>query len=202
MTEKKFSSLSPVKLRIALLMSIAAIVIISAVGFWFFRGWLESYATSVSEDAQKVEASNSSVTNLQNVKKELEENSVAVNRTKNIIADSKSYAYQNQIINDIDAFAKASGVTIAGYGFATTDATTGTAAASPDAAPAPAGLKTTSITVTINNPVRYQSIMNFIHSIESNLTKMQIAGITLRQDPAGGSDSVSIEPISVEVYIK
>lgn len=204
MIEKNLSGMSPVKLRMALMLSIIAIIILSAAGFWFYKGWLESYAATVNESAQKADVSTNDITTLQNLKAQLEDNKVAVNRTKSIVADSKSYGYQTQIINDIDAYAKTSGVSISGYGFASDTATTGAPATPDPAAPAanPAGLKTTAITVTIKNPVKYESVMNFIHSIESNLTKMQLSGINLKKDGDASGQFVTVDPLNVEVYIR
>src|SRR3990167_4499962 len=99
MIEKKLSGLSPLKLRMVLLLTIVAMIILSAVGFWFFKDWLGTYASTVSADAQKAKISSSDIATLQRLKTQLENNTVAVNRTKNIVADSKSYAYQNQIID-------------------------------------------------------------------------------------------------------
>ena len=112
MIEKKLGGLNPVRLRIILLSTIALFIILSAVGFWFFKGWLESYATNVREASQKADVSSSDIANLQRLQATLEEEKVAINRTKSIVADSQSYAYQNQIITDIDAYAKSSGVKI------------------------------------------------------------------------------------------
>lgn len=200
------NGLSPIKLRAILLISIAALIMLSAAGFWLFKDQLGAYATSVSKDAKKADVSDTEIATLQNLKIQLEEDKVAVNRTKNIVAESKSYAYQTQIINDIDTYAKTSGVTIAGYGFASDIGVNGAAAATAapqaDAVPTPAGLKTTSITITVVNPVKYESIMRFIHSIEANLTKMQLTGVSLRQDAGNGGGSVTVDPLTVEVYIK
>lgn len=195
------NKINPVKLRITLILGIVVIIIGSGVGFWFFRNYLEQYAITVNEETQKVTASNNDVARLESVKNILEENAVAINRTNNIITSGQSYDYQNKVITDIDAYAKKAGIGILGYGFAA-DSAAGAAATSPDAAPAPAGLKTTTITVSISNPVRYSAIMNFIHYIESSLTKMQIAGVTLRPAPEKGNDYVTIDTLNIEVYVR
>lgn len=197
------SKITPSKLRIALILGIVIIIIGSGVGFWFFKNYLQQYATTVSEETQKATASNNDISRLENVKQILEENKSAIERTKNIVTDSKSYAYQNKIITDIDAYARKAGIEILGYGFAA-DTEAGAAAPAPttDAAPVPAGLKTTQITVSINNPVRYDAIMNFIHYLESSLTKMQIAGVSLKPAPEKGNNYVSIDTLNIEVYLR
>lgn len=198
MIEKRLGGFSPVKLRIALIATTVLIIILSGVGFWFFKEWLATYANSVNSDAQQAEVSGSDIASLQRLKLQLEEDSVAVNRTKNIVADSKSYEYQNQIMNDLNAYANASGIKILSYGF-DSGSTAAPGAAAATAAPAPSGLKSTKITVTVNNPVKYTAIMRFIHSIEANLTKMQLSGVSLRKDAA---DTVNVDPLTVEVYIR
>lgn len=202
MIEKRLGGLSPVKLRFALIATTVLIILLSGVGFWFFKEWLATYANSVNSDAQQAEVSGSDIASLQRLKTQLEEDSVAVNRTKNIVADSKSYEYQNQIMSDLNAYANTSGVKIVSYGFdGGAGATPGATASTPAAgtAPAPSGLKSTKITVTVNNPVKYTAIMRFIHSIEANLTKMQLSGVSLRKD---AGDTVNVDPLTVEVYIR
>lgn len=211
MTDKRMNGLGPTQLRMILVFGIVTILIASAVGFWFFRGWLESYAAGVSEEAQKAELTSNEVTALQNVQKQLDENRVAVNRAQNIVADSKSYSYQTQIMNDINKYAANSGIVVTGYTFGSDGSTENpNASASPNpdagaaaaATPAPAGLKTTSVSLTIASPVPYQSIMKFMRAIETNLTKMQLTGISMTQDSENKGDFVSVDPLTIEVYVK
>jgi len=205
MIEKQTKALTPAKLRIVLLGLIVVTLIGSGFGFWLFRNQMTTYAESVNEDARSATVSSNDITMLQSLQAQLEENSVAVTRAKNIVADSKSYQYQNQIISDINTYAKAAGVGIAGYGFNSEGS--GAAAASGTAAPAaplpaaPSGLKTTSVSVTITNPVSYRAIIRFIHSIELNLTKMQLSGVTLTKSDTN-SDEVTVGPLTIEVYVR
>lgn len=199
--------LTPTKLRLVLVGSIALLLVVSILGFWFFRSQLFAYAALVNKDAQDANTSSNDITILQRLEKQLEDDKVAVNRAKNIVADSKSYQYQNQIINDLNAYAKASGVSIASYSFTSDAAAAGAssstaAGAQPtQAATTPTGLKSTSVTVSISNPVNYQAIMRFIHSIELNLTKMQLTGVSLAQSETS-KDNVTITPLTLEVYIR
>lgn len=186
----------------ALIATIVLIVILSGVGFWFFKGWLASYASDVSTKAQQAETSSSDITTLQRLKTQLEQDSVAVNRTKNIVADSKSYEYQNQIVTDLSTYAKNSGITIESYSFDAGTSAAGAAAPTAGATPAPAGLKTTKVSITISNPVKYDTAMRFIHSIELNLTKMQLAGVSLHKDTGASDNFVTLDPLTVEVYIR
>lgn len=207
MIEKQMNGLSPTKLRIVLFASMIIFVIAAAIGFWFFKGWLTHFAEDVHSKSVAATVSSNDIANLQNLEAQLERDSVAVNRTKNIVADSKSYQYQNQIITDISAYAKSANITVSNYTFNSGSgaggSTTGGASSSSATAPAaaaPAGVKTTSVSITIKNPVDYKAVMRFIHAIELNLTKMQLTGISLTKGDS--SSSATINPLTLEVYIQ
>jgi len=197
--EKRLGGISPKKLRIVLLCSIALILAISSVGYWFFHTQLIAYAEQVSVATAEANQSSNDTSTLQRLKKELEDDKVAVNRAKSIVADSKYYQYQDQIIKDINAYAKASGVEVSAFDFGTP--ATG---ASDTATPAPTlstnGLKSTRVTVSLNNPVNYKNAIRFIYAIEQNLTKMQLSGISLTKGE--GKDEVTLNSLNIEVYIR
>ena len=70
------------------------------------------------------------------------------------------------------------------------------------AAPA-STLKEVIITISITNPVKYASIMQFIRLIEFNLPKMQISGLSFTNTDAG-SNKLSLEypSMTIRTYIK
>lgn len=201
MSENQLKNLDASKLRIILATSIILLIGVSVALFVFFRGQLVSYAEQVRTANTEASVSQSDITMLENLQKELDENSVAVNRTKNIVADSQKYQYQNQIIEDITTYAQKANVGISGYAFTTDSAaSTGAAAgASSAATPTPSGLKSVGVSINIKSPVNYQSIIRFIHYIESNLTKMQVSGVSLSGD---GSSDVTASPITIQVYTR
>lgn len=210
MIEKRLNGISPTRLRLILCATIIAIIIAAGAGFWFFKDRLVNYAATVEQMKQEADASASDVAALQKLKTELEENVVAVNRAKSIVAESKSYQYQNQIIEDLNIYAKATGVAIASYVFADNNAaasTTTGGASTPAASPVPTiagGPKSTSVTVTLKSPANYKAVMRFIHAIEINLTKMQLTGISLTGPTSeeSRSDEVTVNPLTIEVYIR
>lgn len=204
--EKRLNGFTPTKLRMALIGSLFLSLVIAAAGYWFFLTQLTAYADQVSIATAEADQSSSDAITLQRLKKELEDDKIAVNRAKSIVADSKFYQYQDQIIKDINAYAKASGVTVSAYDFGTSAGASGGAAAG--TAPAPTapttptatGLKSTKVTVSLNNPVDYKSAMRFIYAIEQNLTKMQLSGISLA---AGDNENeVTVNALNIEVYIR
>ena len=191
------------KLRLLLLVGIALLIVLSAVGFWFAHKQLVSFAEQVRETTAVANASTQDLANLQALKTKLAEDADTVERTKSIVADSQHYAYQDQIIKDINKYENRAGITITGYTF--NAATGGTSTPAPSAAatagtPAVAGLKSVSVSIAIKSPVKYSNIMNFIHAIEQNLTKMQLAGISITKDAQ--SDNVTANSLNVEVYTR
>lgn len=198
------------KLRMLLLASIIGLVLIAGAVFWLIRGHLMTFAHEVQQSNAEANSSTQNLATLEHLKTQLSQDADTVERTKNIVAESKSYAYQDQIIKDINTYASRSGVSVSGYTFsADTGATAGTAVTStPPAASTQAtagaktvtGLKSVSVSVNLKSPVKYESVMNFIHSIEQNLTKMQLAGISLTKDPT--SDNVTASALTIEVYTR
>lgn len=201
MIEKQLHGLGPKNLRIILSVGIVVIIIIAGVGFWFFQSSLAQYARKVSEDRQTAESSSKDLTTLQKLKTQLEEDSVAVNRAERIVAETTYYKYQNQVIEDINAYAKLANVTIEGYAFDSGNQSAGgTSTAVPSAQVVAGAPKTTSISVSVKNPVSYKSLLQFIHSIEVNLTKMQLTGVSITKGEE--ADNVSVSPLTIEVYIQ
>jgi hypothetical protein len=172
-------------------------------GFWFFRSQLVSYAEQVQADNAAAKSSNDDIARLQKMKKDLEDNQVAVTRAKNIVADSQQYQYQDQIINDIQAYAKSSKISITGFVFnsETAKPTAGTSTPTAVQPATPVGLKSISVSITVKTPVNYQSVLRFIHSLELNLTKMQLTGVSLTK-VADNTTDVNINPLTVEVYTR
>lgn len=206
MIEKTINGMTAVQLRAILIGTIAAIILLGGVGFYFIQARLHDFAVSVSHANEDAETSDSDISILQRVQKKLADNQSNVERTKKIVADSKAYTYQDQIISDLNAYAARAGITIASYTFSGGAATTGTAAPAATgtvgntAQPTIPGLKSTTVSVTLKPPTKYENLLNFVHSVEQNLTKMQISGISLTKGQT--SSEVSTNALSIEVYIQ
>lgn len=206
MPKDTLSGLSAAKLRVLLSISIVLVIIIASVSFWFFRNQLEGYATEVRKANTEASISSKDVSKIKELEKDLAENAVAIKRAEKIVGDSKFYQYQDQIIADLNAYAGAAGVKIESYSFL--DATSG-AAAGGTATPStpagdgavPAGLKTITVSITLKNPINYAALMRFVHAIETNLTKMQLTGISMARVSQGSQD-VTTTPLNIEVYTR
>lgn len=202
---KLVKNMTATKLRLILASTLFVTTIIGAAIAYFANSMLSQVATDVSHTVADAEASYDSLQSLQQTERDLEENQEVVKRASEVVANSQNYQYQNQIINDLNQYASRSGIEVTNIDFSsdtktpgtTTPPTTGSGTAAPTA-PAPAGVQTATITVTLKNPVDYNNLLRFIQSIEQNLTKMQLASVSITKDQAG----VSSDVLSIKVYVR
>lgn len=200
-------------LRIILLVVLALTLVIGGFGFYLIRQVMSDYAKETSSLNSQASASDQNIRSLQNLQSYLDSHKDDISKVNQVVADSKQYQYQNDIINDLTAFASQSGVSITSFTFtsnasaaATTSpapaATGGTTKPATDAAPAASSLKSTMVSVAITNPVDYNNLLAFINHIEQNLTKMQVSSVNLTHDPGKGKNEVSSDVFNIEVYVR
>ena len=203
----KLSSMTPVKLRLILGFSLVVLSILGVVVFTFGYGQLKDFVVTAQDVASKAQTSQSSVQELVTTKKFLETNADAVNRANQLVAESKSYVYQDQVISDINKYASEAGLVITNITFAaaTTTATGGSTStpAAGSATAAPSGVKSITANVTVQNPTDYLAMLNFIHLIEQSLFRMQISqvGISASSDDKN-PNQVSSDVLTIEVYVR
>lgn len=66
--------------------------------------------------------------------------------------------------------------------------------------PAPTSLKTTNVAIQLGGNLTYENLLHFLHLVEQNLTRMQVASVMLTRGEAGGS--VGSQTLNLEVYIR
>ena len=195
---KNFHMTAP-RLRVMLTISLFAITALAILIASFAYASLKDVAVQVSHTAADANASQNNIQTLQQIQQKLANDKEIVERANSIVADSQSYQYQDQILADLKDYAGKAGVTITDIDFSTTATTQTPATGTPQPA-APTGVKSTSVSVTLKNPIDYNSLLRFIKSIEQNLTKMQISKISLSKGTTG--NDVSSEALMIEVYIR
>lgn len=206
---KKFT-LTATNLRIILAVSLVVITAIGAGGFTLAYNWLDGFAADASTVASHAAASESELQELSQTEKMLKTQHHAVERASKIAAESKSYQYQDQIINDLNDFARKAGITIADITFADNNAKGSSSSSSSSSSktgtslPAIAGLKATTASVTVKNPVEYRKLLTFMYLVEQSLTKMRIANVDLSRSTAQGQppDSITSNTLTIEVYLR
>ncbi|NCD23871.1 MAG: hypothetical protein EOL90_13180 [Spartobacteria bacterium] len=156
----------------------------------------EILSSKVSETNQLKTEAQQSDNNLAKAKAlEIYESShqAEIQKAAAIVAESKTYQYQNQIIKDINGFAGRIGIGILGYTFPENSV-----AAAKQTVP---GLKSIPVSISLRSPLKYTDYLSFVRLIESNLTKMQITNISVAPDPVQ-KGYITTPSIELEVYVK
>ncbi|MDO4773622.1 MAG: hypothetical protein Q4A37_00660 [Candidatus Saccharibacteria bacterium] len=182
-----------------------------AGSFYFAYTMLHDRATEAANKQAELGSIDLRVQALDTLKKDLAKYKPSVERAANIAASAKSYQYQNQIIDDLKFYATTASVSIDSFSFK--DESGSKPAAKPagstpaTSAPSPtsgsggaAALKSTQVSIQLGKNVGYTNLLHFLHLIEKNLTRMQIADLSLSR----GEDNanVSVQTLTLEVYIR
>ncbi len=196
------------------------VFVATAGGFYLTQSKLHDYAVSITQLNANAKAGDTDVSTLERIEATLKQNQGTINSAKEITTANAQYGYQDKIIEDITAIAARSGVTVTSFDFSAAAAGSTPAAPAPTAppanpsattpavpggvpgagaAPAAAAVKSVVTTVTIKNPLKYSTLMNFIQAIEFNRMKMQIAKVSLA---SGDDGNVTSQTFAIEVYTK
>lgn len=186
------------RLRLILSVSLFAIVAVAALLASLAYSELKKVAVEVSHTAADASASQNNLQNLLRIQQKLTTDQAVIARTNSIVADSRSYQYQDQIIADLKDYASKANISITNIDFSA-DKTSSSPSPRAPVAPAPSGVKSTHVAITLKNPIDYNDLLRFLNSIEQNLTKMQVSKISLSKS---AGNSISSEVLTIEVYIK
>ncbi len=148
---------------------------------------------AISTDHAKIDAelSQDEIIRLQRLRSSLKDEKATIDKTAKIVAESQQYTYQDQVINDITAFAAQTGVKITGFDFSK----------KPTATTDKSLPQKTIVTVTTDKSIDYTALLRFIKLIERNITKMQLTGLSIRPDMQ--NPAVVLGPIiELEVYLR
>lgn len=172
--------------------------------FIFGQQQLSAVAEETRKSTTDAESSSNELQALTTLKNRLKEQNKDVERAAKIVSITKNYNYQDQVVQDFVNYANASGVVIKSIDFSANNASTsGTASSSTSAATAakaPNGTKSISATITLNTPVAYDNLRDFIYRIEKNLFQMQISNLTLSSNKDTGG--VVVDALTVTAYVR
>lgn len=209
MSERKREKMTPaVTMRIVFALSLVLILVGMGGVVYFGYTMLQGTAEEVSKIQTEAKAVNAKVQNLARLEKEMEKYKDSVAKAQQLVAETQQYQYQNQIINDLTAYANKSGVGIAGFTFTSGSAgaksnsgssgTSGTNNSS--GSNSAAGPKSMKVSVRLNEKTDYMALLRFMHLIEQNLTRMQIASVSMSKTE--GTGQVNTQTLEVEVYVR
>ncbi len=210
MSERKREKMTPaVTMRIVFALSLVLILVGMGVVVYFGYTMLQGTAEEVSKVQTEAKAVDAKVQNLARLEKEMEKYKDSVAKAQQLVAETRQYQYQNQIINDLTTYASQSGVGIAGFTFASGSAgsksSSGSSSSTSGAsgstgASTGAGPKSIKVSVRLNEKTDYMALLRFMHLIEQNLTRMQIASVSMSK--AEGAGQVNTQTLDVEVYVR
>lgn len=199
------SGMTATKMRVVLSACLLLIILAMATGFYFSYLYLKDVSSEVSAIQAEASSSDANIQALMNTEKLLKKHADTVAKAGQIVAESQSYQYQDQVVTDLSEYARRAGVPISSISFQGAGGDGSAAApATPEAgtepAKSPAAGKTTTVSVQLASDINYPNLLHFVHLIEENLTRMQIAQLSLSR---GSSDNtVSAQTLSIEVYLK
>lgn len=191
-----------VRLRLVLLSILGLLVVIATIIGFFGTQYLQGQATVIQQVVYDAANGDQKLLRVQELAAQLDNNQEAVARAQQIVAESKSYQYQDVIIKDLQAIAKRANITISNFDF--TASSTQANKSGSKAAASSSGLRSTMVNISLDNPVNYRNLLTFLHYIEQNLTKMQVASVGLSgvTGSEGGGNDVTTNTLTIEVYIR
>lgn len=210
MDKKAIQQLTASKLRIVLLGAVILLILASGGLIVLGQRAVSSYGSQVSTTVAASSSDEKTLRDLEVVSRALDAQKPIVDKSKGIIADkSSTYAYQQQVIQDITRYANLAGIQVTGFTF--TDAagtsTSGTATPAP-ATPAagaagvtnttPAGLTPVSITVALGGEISYPTLYKFLQLLEGNLLRMEVDSLNLSRP--SGAESSSVSSLTIRIY--
>ena len=209
MSERKRQKMAPaVTMRIVFALSLVLILVGMGGVVYFGYTMLQGTAEEGSKIQTEAKAVDAKVQNLARLEKEMEKYKDSVAKAQQLVAETQQYQYQNQIINDLTAYANKSGVGIAGFTFTSgsvgaksnsgSSGTSGTNNSS--GSNSAVGPKSMKVSVRLNEKTDYMALLRFMHLIEQNLTRMQIASVSMSKTE--GTGQVNTQTLEVEVYVR
>lgn len=197
-----------VTMRIVFALSLVLILVGMGGVVYFGYTMLQGTAEEVSKIQTEAKAVDAKVQNLAWLEKEMEKYKDSVAKAQQLVAETQQYQYQNQIINDLTAYANKSGVGIAGFTFTSGSAgaksnsgSSGTSGTNNSSGSNSAvGPKSMKVSVRLNEKTDYMALLRFMHLIEQNLTRMQIASVSMSKTE--GTGQVNTQTLEVEVYVR
>ena len=198
-------SMTASRLRIILSVSIALVIVAITGGFLYAQRGLGNYAAQISTMNADAQSGDTNIQTLRGLQTRLEQEQSTIASARSIVADGNTFS--DQVVGDITRIANESKVNITSFEFIES-ATSGTTAAptttTPGGSAQPTPISTGGVTkkvvsVTLESPLPYAQLMDFIRRIETNDLKMQFASVTMAKEQGS---NVTTQTFSIEVYVR
>jgi len=164
---------------------IIILILAGGAGFYFGLQQVKSYGVIVSHTAADATASAQNVKSLEQLKETLAESTTLVDKANKLFSTDANY--QSQALKDVQKYASESGLTISSTNFNSTSG-----------AGQVVGSGHTFV-ISLQSPVDYKKLLQFLNDIEGNLPKMQIVSLDLSRPTSGGTGQVAIGDTTIEI---
>lgn len=212
--KSKSKNLSASIVEKLLIVSVLLLIVVLVVVITIMNGFLAEKAREVDHAQIDAKISDTDLENMKRAGIKLDREKAVVERTQKIVAESKLYLYQNEIINDFQAYAAGAGLKITGFTFSQNSSTattstsgkTTTAASSTAATPSvgtspqPKGVNSVQAIISFDE-ANYGSMLKFIKRIEQNVTRMQITDLNLSPKPLA-ENTLANPTMTIRVYTR
>ncbi len=197
-------NITATRLRYILLGALSLTIILGSALFYLGYSQLSGTATETGEQVASARESETTIQRLESLKTELEEKKELVFTASQVTADSQNYAYQDRLVNDLTVYANRANLAITNISFTNPASSASTPASSSlegaNTAPtSSASLQTATVDITLESPLNYRDLLNFLHYIEQNLTKLKVSRVTMTKNQ---SENVTIDVLNLEVYLQ
>lgn len=191
--------------RIVLALFLLIILAAMVAGSYFAYSFLSTTSKEVADMQTEASAVDMKIQNLLKLKDQLEKNPVATKKAEQIVAESKSYQYQNQIINDLSIYAAKANVPIQSFTFqdSSTSSAKSSSSSSQTTTKKPTsvnGVKSITVSIQLGDKVPYNNLLHFLHLVENNVTRMQISGVSISRGEQRGE--ISAQSLELGVYVR
>ena len=167
-------------------------------GIYIANSFLSEEMVKTDHARIDAEIAQDEIVQLQQLKARLAKDKPTIDKVAQIVAESKQYQFQDQVMSDLTQYAAQTGVQIVGFDFG---AKPGTPVANKPGQAAPAGYTRTEVSIQLANDVPYANLLRFVKSIEQNITKIQISDIRLQ--PNAADPQLVVGPtIKLEVFLR
>lgn len=193
------------RFKVTLTVCLVIAVLIAAALVYLATQFTAKFANDVSQKVYEANNAQLKVNTIKSLSNQLDKQSNTVDNVNRIVADASSYSYQDVIISDLNAIAKVAGVNITSFNFGD-DSKTATSTANKSPVKKIAGLNYKTVDISLSNPMRYNNLLNFLHYIELNNTKMQIIDLVVSGPDLSSKDAqptdANVSTLTLEVYVR
>ncbi len=180
-------SMRATSLRNTLIFLVLLTVAIAIGSFYFGSIWIHDYAVSVNQTVASATNSKTDDASLKKLQSDIAQQQSIITKTQALFTDQTSY--QTQVVQDVSRYAAQLGMPTPSFSFQTA----GTAAGATKTAPG------NTVTVAVQSPIAYTTLLKFIMAIEQNIPKLQITGISIGRADAG---QVTTDSLTIQVFTR